>query len=173
MSGYTEGAHDSPADTRDRLVRVGSKYQATPPSVADGDNVYLLTDAAGRPIVKQSHVGGEVTSVVVAIGASSATRATAINPTAGKKVRIISVEAQAFGLTTDPDAVYVYFGSGAAYTTNAASAIAALYTGTKGSDNRVWPDDGGPVGAADDDVSWRTETETETQRLLTVHYREE
>tara|TARA_B100000315_G_scaffold259169_1_gene313978 strand:+ start:880 stop:1494 length:615 start_codon:yes stop_codon:yes gene_type:complete len=49
--GYSEGAHDSPADTRDRLVRVGSKYQATAPAVADGDNAYLLLDAAGRVLI--------------------------------------------------------------------------------------------------------------------------
>ena len=48
---YIEGAHNSPADTRDRLVRVGSKYQASAPSVSDGDNAYLLLDAAGRPLV--------------------------------------------------------------------------------------------------------------------------
>jgi hypothetical protein len=33
------------------LVRVGSKYQATAPAVADGDNAYLLLDAAGRILV--------------------------------------------------------------------------------------------------------------------------
>jgi hypothetical protein len=49
--GYSEGAHDAPADTKDRLVRVGSKYQATPPSVTDGDNAYLLLDAAGRALI--------------------------------------------------------------------------------------------------------------------------
>ena len=49
--GYSEGAHDTPADTKDRLVRVGSKYQATAPSVADGDNAYLLLDAAGRVLI--------------------------------------------------------------------------------------------------------------------------
>ena len=48
---YTEGAHNSPADTRDRLVRIGSKYQATAPTVADGDNAYLLLDAAGRLLI--------------------------------------------------------------------------------------------------------------------------
>ena len=49
MTGYAEGKQDDPADTKDRLLRVGSKYQATAPSVADGDNVYLLVDAAGGP----------------------------------------------------------------------------------------------------------------------------
>ena len=50
MSGYPEGKQDDPADTQDRLVRIGTKYQATVPAVADGDNVYLLVDAAGRII---------------------------------------------------------------------------------------------------------------------------
>ncbi len=45
---YTEGAQGSPVDTQDRLNRVGSKYQETPPAVDDGDNVYLMVDAAGR-----------------------------------------------------------------------------------------------------------------------------
>lgn len=41
---YTEGAHDSPADTQDRLSRVVTKYQATSDTVSDGDNVYLAVD---------------------------------------------------------------------------------------------------------------------------------
>jgi len=48
---YTEGAHNSPADTKDRLVRIGSKYQASAPTVADGDNAYLLLDSAGRLLI--------------------------------------------------------------------------------------------------------------------------
>ena len=39
MTGYSEGKHDDPADTKDRLVKIGTKYQASAPSVADGDNV--------------------------------------------------------------------------------------------------------------------------------------
>ena len=49
--GYSEGAHDSPVDTGDRLIRVDSKYQATAPAVADGDNAYLLLDTAGRVLI--------------------------------------------------------------------------------------------------------------------------
>jgi len=62
---YAEGAHDSPADTKDRLLRVGSKYQASTPSVADGDNVYLLVDDAGRPLSKL--VGISETGAPIAI----------------------------------------------------------------------------------------------------------
>ena len=50
MSGYPEGKHDDPADSQDRLVRVGTKYLATAPSLTDGDNAYLLVDSAGRII---------------------------------------------------------------------------------------------------------------------------
>lgn len=48
---YSEGAHNSPADTKDRLVRIGTKYQATPSTVADGDNVYLAVTSTGEVIV--------------------------------------------------------------------------------------------------------------------------
>ena len=51
MTGYSQGKHNDPADTQDRLVRVGTKYQSSAPTVADGDNVYLLVDSAGRPII--------------------------------------------------------------------------------------------------------------------------
>ena len=46
---YTGGKHDDPADTQDRLVRVGAKYNATVPSIADGDNAHILVSAEGRP----------------------------------------------------------------------------------------------------------------------------
>ena len=48
---YAGGTHNAPADTKDRLIRTGSKYQATAPAVADGDNVYFLVDAAGRLLI--------------------------------------------------------------------------------------------------------------------------
>ena len=48
MTGYVVGKHDDPSDTQDRLVRIGSKYQATAPSVADGDTVYLLAGCGKR-----------------------------------------------------------------------------------------------------------------------------
>ena len=281
---YTEGTHDSPADTNDRLVRIGTKYQATAPAVADGDNVYLLVDSAGRLLIAgalaHDAVGGEFTfpvigggvhkaildpvsdkdvvhgafdsegrfvvsigssftavdaitngtffkyrvdqttaerlalvgtvglgpddawdrqkflgntaggglgvlaaapwipgasdvkTITATIGATSASRNTALTPTSGKKVRIISIDV-AGKLTTAPDRVGIYFGTGAAYTTNPASAIAQGYLGTTGDFSRTWPDGGGPVGAVDEVVSWITETETETGMDSTITYREE
>ena len=78
---YTEGAHNSPADTKDRLVRIGSKYQASAPTVADGDNAYLLLDSAGRLLISGAaahdaaavgnpfRVGGVYRSTVPAVAA--------------------------------------------------------------------------------------------------------
>ena len=63
MSGYPEGKHDEPADTQDRLIKVGTKYQATAPAVADGDNVYLMVDSAGRVLI-----AGAVASDAAAAG---------------------------------------------------------------------------------------------------------
>ena len=59
---YIEGKHDDPADTKDRLARIGAKYQATPPVVADGDNAHFLVSAEGRPrieeyMIQQSRLG--------------------------------------------------------------------------------------------------------------------
>ncbi len=54
MGGYAEGKHDDPAGSKDRLLKIRSKYQATAPSVADGDNTYLLVDSAGRPLIAGS-----------------------------------------------------------------------------------------------------------------------
>ena len=75
--------------------------------------------------------------------------------------------------TTAPDLVGVYFGTGAAYLTNPASAIHQFKMETFGDRFVSWPDGGGPAGAADDNLSWITQSETETTMNLTIVYREE
>lgn len=67
--GYSEGPHDSPSDTKDRLLRTGSKYQETPPGVADGDNVYFLVDSAGRIVTLAYGIAETGTPTVAADGA--------------------------------------------------------------------------------------------------------
>jgi hypothetical protein len=84
--GYTEGAHKSPADTADRLVRIGSKYQATAPTVADGANAYLLVDAAGR--LKLAFTPATF-KMVDAVAIVAGTPAVVWTPAAGKKVRLL------------------------------------------------------------------------------------
>jgi hypothetical protein len=204
---YSDGTHNSPADTKDRLVRIGTKYQAALAAVADGDNVYLAVSSLGEvkidylttdvnltldgqtpgrgaavaalvylkaPDNSKDHArslgdtagsglgviaaarwvpgASDVKTITVTIGATSASRNTALTPNSGKKVRIISIDV-AGKLTTAPDRGGVYFGAGAAYTTNPASAIAQGYLGTTGDFSRTWPDGGGPVGAVDEVLS--------------------
>ena len=48
---YSEGVHNSPADTKDRLVRTGTKFRSSPSEVADGDNTYFNTDSRGYQMV--------------------------------------------------------------------------------------------------------------------------
>ena len=48
---YAVGTHNQPTDSKDRLVRVGTKYNSAAQSLADGDNTYLAVDSAGRLIV--------------------------------------------------------------------------------------------------------------------------
>jgi hypothetical protein len=69
--------------------------------------------------------------------------------------------------------VSIYFHTGAAYTTNAAKAIAQGFMGTTGDFFRSWGDGAGPLGEVDEVVSWRTETETETGMELTIVYKEQ
>lgn len=56
--GVVQGpaAHDAPA--AGQPLRVAGVYRAAAPSVADGDVVDLLADAAGRPLVDMARIGG-------------------------------------------------------------------------------------------------------------------
>lgn len=126
-------------------------------------------------IEQQPGVGvlvGDIKSTVVTIGATSVNVATALTPTSGKAVRIVSVEVSG-KLTTAPDRVGIYFGTGAAYTTTPANAISQGFMGTTGGFFRSWEVGRGPVGDVDEVVSWITETETETGMELTIQYTEE
>lgn len=142
------------------------------------DMLKLIGDASayGHGVLAASPVvpgASDVKSKTVQIGATSGSINTALDPTSGKKIRLLSYRVVAEALTTDPDRVGVYFGTGAAYVTNAASAIGEGQPGLTGSFGESWPDGAGPVGAADDNLSWITETETETALWITFHYREE
>ena len=122
----------------------------------------------------QGYLGTEVLTTVATIGATSVTRAAALTPTTGRRVRIISVSVVSDALTTAPGRVGVWFGTGAEYTTTANNAIIAFAPGTTGFQSApVWGDGDGPLGEVDEVVSWDTTTETETALFLTIVYREE
>ena len=121
----------------------------------------------------QSYLGTGVLTTVATIGATSVTRAAALTPTTGRRVRVISVSVLSDALTTAPGRVGVWFGTGAEYTTTVDNAIVGFAPGTTGFQSQTWPDGDGPLGEVDEVVSWDTTTETETALFLTIVYREE
>ena len=117
---------------------------------------------------------GGIKQTTVAVAATSATRHLLLTPTSGLAIRIISVQIVTRGLTTNPDRVGVYFGTGAAYTTTPANAIGEAVPGTTGASFiGPWHVGEGPIGAKDAVVSGITETETELALRYTIVYQEE
>lgn len=180
-----EGTHDSPGSTIDRLIRVGTKYNATAPSVADGDDVFFAATPEGNMRVELYKDGtalsppaampgaSEVKTATAAFGNPSTTRATLLTPTSGKKVRIISIDILTYHATETTFSAY--FGTGAAYTTNAGSEIteARLDKTIEMNHAKEYPDGAGPVGAADDVVSIITADDIAASARCTIAYREE
>ena len=117
---------------------------------------------------------GGIKQTTVDVAATSATRQTLLTPTTGLAVRIISVQVVTNGLVTNPGRVSVYFGTGAAYITNVASAIGEAVPGTTGNVMiGPWHAGEGPIGTVSQVVSGITETETETALRYTIVYQEE
>ena len=124
----------------------------------------------GGPVMPTA---SDVKVILVVVGGTSATRATALTPTSGTRVRILSARVSSLNLSTDPDEVEVYFGTGATIKTTVANAIGVYSPGVDSADSDKWPDGSGPIGDTNEVVSWRTLTETETGLQLIVIYREE
>lgn len=146
----------------------------------DGDNDRIRTvgDTAGvglgvLAIGSRTPGASEIKQTRVAVAATSVDRATVITPTSGKKVRVLAIFVHSMDATATP--IEVYFGTGANITSTIANAIfeTVLDLTDKPSDGVVFPDGGGPVGAADAVVSWRTDVEIGTGAAIVLVYREE
>lgn len=115
----------------------------------------------------------EVKQIRVVVGATSVNRGEVLDPTSGTKARIIAV----FIHSTDAisSTFEVYFGTGANIGTAPAKSIfeTVLDTADKPADHVVFPDGAGPVGLADEVVSWRTGTEIGVTAAIVLVYREE
>ena len=103
----------------------------------------------------------------------STTRATIATPTLGKKIRIISAHLTV--LTTSLTRYEMYFHTGANITTNAGNEImdAIMIRVDDFNEGRVWPDGGGPVGAVDEVVSFRSADNITNNCIIIIAYREE
>lgn len=108
----------------------------------------------------------------------STTRLTILTPTTGKKVRVIAF--QMVNKSTTLTHTECYFGTGADISTTPANAIwISSMIGTAAAETRVavdsivFPDGGGPVGAADAVVSIRTSVDLGGNAEVVLTYREE
>jgi len=119
------------------------------------------------------NIGSEVKTIYKATATDSSTVATAITPTTGKKVRIISVQACSSSATAAN--IEVYFGTGANITTTVTKAIflANLDTDVRPYEGMCWPAGCQPVGAVDDVVSVRTSVNITSNGLFVITYKEE
>jgi len=115
----------------------------------------------------------EVATVRLGTVADSSTRVTVVTPSSGKKIRIVSVGLHNRDVTRS--LFQVYFGTGASITTNPTKAIHEAHLGADhvGNSLVVWPDGGGPVGAADEVVSLAAAPDITTSGAVILHYREE
>ncbi len=115
--------------------------------------------------------GASEVKTVRATNTSSTTRATALTPTSGKKVRVISVNIAFNGATSN--GLEVYFGTGANIGTTGGKEITEAHQAAIGPVFEAWPDGAGPVGAVDDVVSIRGTASVAEDVELTLVYREE
>ena len=187
---YAEEKHDDPADTKDRLVKIGTKYQATAPTVADGDNLYLLVDSAGRPIIvgpaasdapavgNPVPIGGVVDDTSPAAAAEADARSFRATPEGNQIVALYKDNNALSPIGAMPGASDIKSGYKDIGATSATRVT--LATPTSGKKARIiaygtvaWNTLTTDPGAADDVISWRTELETETSLFGWVLYREE
>ena len=115
----------------------------------------------------------EVKSVLKTSVDPSTGRATAVTPTSGKKIRVVSCLTIFSSVTAS--FVEVYFGTGGSISTNPGKEIMFPRMGGPEVLNvfAAWPDGGGPVGGVDEVLSLRTNVNITTNAHIIVLYREE
>lgn len=115
----------------------------------------------------------ETKTVLIQSATDSSTRATLLTPTSGKKVRVLGVMLN-FASTT-VSLCEVYFGTGANLATTAGKEIAYAVLEVINHPMAIkdFPDGAGPIGATDEVVSIRTDTDQTTSMRGILYYREE
>ncbi len=116
----------------------------------------VAQDGLGQLCVTPAVPGAGVVLPASSSAAASATRATIATPTAGTRMRLVSLL-----INYDNTAaifVEVYFGTGANYDTTPSKRIHKIVVDIEDTPNGYanWPDGAGPVGAVDDVLSLRS-----------------
>lgn len=117
-------------------------------------------------------IGSETKTYYKATADDSSAKATAITPTSGRRVRIISIQAVSTSATAAN--FEVYFGTGTNITSDATKPIflANLDTDVRPYEAHSWGSNG-PIGAANEVVTIRTSANITTNGLFVITYREE
>lgn len=121
--------------------------------------------------VRAAKEGASGVKTVRATNNNSTTRATALTPTSGTRIRIISQETTFTGATSN--GLEIYFSTGANVGTNAGKEIATPVQAAIGSVFYAWPDGAGPIGFIGDVVSIRGTAAVAEDVDLILTYREE
>ena len=127
----------------------------------------------GQASVATAIPGASAVKSITDTVTTSTTRVTLVTPGSGKRIRVISVyinTQEAGGTLLD-----CYFGTGTnAQTTPANIVLTGSIPSTAASQiSQTWPDGAGPVGAADEVLSWRNGNGGGNTKNITVHFREE
>lgn len=131
-------------------------------------------DGLGQQTVSLGIPGASAVTSFYTTSDPGTTRATIITPTSGKRIRIISVRQACFGSAATGELEF-YFGTGANISSNADKAIINIVIDTSSlvNNGQNWGDGSGPVGAADDVVSYRHSVVGTDAQRITILYREE
>ena len=106
---------------------------------------------------------------------NTSTAASAAAPASGKKLRVISIQMSWNDATAIKGEVYFHATAAGNSATDETKIISEAVLDLTDSPNfeHSWPDGGGPVGAADDDITVRVATAVAADCVFVIHYREE
>jgi len=182
---FVQGPAASDAAEAGNPVQVGGSVDDTSPGTAgEGDVRRFRSTPEGNQIVELYKDENALSPIGAMPGASevkslygyytATSRATIIDPSEGKKIRVISITIVSQDATAH--IIEIYFGSGAGIGTTAAQAIAvAGFPATAASRLQLtWPDGAGPIAASgNDDLSVKSSATLSNGDLIVVQYREE
>ena len=183
----SEGPAASDSPESGSPVQIGGSVDDTTPAAAgEGDVRRFRATPEGNIIVELYKDNNSLSPPNAMPGASedkgarevvnnTSTAANAAAPGAGKKLRIISVEISWNDATAIKAEVYFHATGAGNSASDEIKIITEAVMDLTDSPNFVqtWPDGGGPVGAADDDITVRVATAVVADCVFMIHYREE
>jgi hypothetical protein len=161
--------------TYDRLATVAALVAVAP----DGEANRLRTIADASPGLGGLLVGSrtpgasEPTGARLVTASNSAVPAKMIDCSSGKRIRVLA--ANIFNISSTANHFELYYGTQSTLDGDVTKLILNVYLDTidQPSISVVFPDEGAPVGAVDEDVYIRTSSDITTNGVFSAIYREE